>query len=525
MPEYFNAAHFLVDRHVEDGAGARTAVITPDRVLDYAGLAAEVHRVAAGLRGIGVRPEERVLLCMADGAPLLTGILGAMYLGAVPVPVSTMVTGGELAAMLTDSRARVVCGSAAFAPAIDAALDAAPEVTDLVMDGTPAGGVRPRPAVTVTTWTRLTGHPEPAARPYPTWPDSPALWLYTSGTTGAPKAAMHRHGSIRAVTETYGAQVLGIRPDDRCLSVPKLFFAYGIGNSMFFPLAVGAAAVLEPARPTPQLVAQRAAADRPTLFFAVPTFYAALLASDVPDDAFTSVRLAVSAGEPLPPALLQRFTSRFGVEVIDGLGTTEALHIFLSNRPGAVRPGATGTAVPGYRVELRDEHGVPVEVTGRPGHLFVSGPSIATGYWCRYDATRRAFQGEWLRTGDTYLRNQDGTLSCLGRSDDMLKAGGIWVSPAEVEARLLEHPDVAEAAVVAAPDADGIDKPVACVVPQPQHDLDPDALIEFCRAGLASYKRPRAIIGLPELPKTATGKIRRNVLREAVRDQLRPQRS
>jgi len=525
MPELFNAAQYLVDRHVESGAGGRTAVVTPDATLDYAALAAEVHRVAGGLRAIGVRPEERVVLCMADGVPLLTGILGAMYLGAVPVPVSTMVTGAELAAMLTDARARVVCGSAQFGAAIAAAVDAAPEVTDLLLDappGTPgagAGGIELRPGVTATAWAELAAGPAAAA--YPTWADSPALWLYTSGTTGTPKAAMHRHAGIRAVTQTYGARVLGIRPEDRCLSVPKLFFAYGIGNSMFFPFAAGASVALEPARPTPQVVAARAAADRPTLFFAVPTFYAALLASDVPDDSFATVRLAVSAGEPLPPALLTRFADRFGIEIIDGLGTTEALHIFLSNRPGRVTPGTTGTAVPGYRVQIRDEHGAPIEAAGQPGNLFVTGPSIAIGYWCRYDTTRHVFQGEWLRTGDTYVRNEDGTLTCLGRSDDMLKAGGIWVSPAEVEARLLEHPDIAEAAVVAAPDADGLDKPVACVVPRPQRELDPAALIEFCRAGLASYKRPRAVVGMAELPKTATGKIRRNVLREVVRDELR----
>jgi benzoate-CoA ligase family protein len=521
VPGFFNAADHLVDRHVREGSGGRTAVIAPAASLTYAELADRVHATAAGLRAMGVRPEERVMLCMADGIELLTGILGAMYLGAVPVPVSTMVTGAELAAVLVDARARVMCASAVFAPAVATAVDAAPEVTDLVMDA--EAELRVRAGVTVHHWPELLGAGA-ETQPYGSWEDSPALWLYTSGTTGTPKAAMHRHGSIRAVTETYGAQVLGIRPEDRCLSVPKLFFAYGLGNSAFFPLSVGATTILEPARPTPAGIASRAAQERPTLFFAVPTFYAAVLAStteDVPDDSFESVRLAVSAGEPLPPALLHRFRDRFGVEIVDGLGTTEALHIFLSNRPGAVVPGSTGTAVPGYRVEIRDEHGMPIEGQGQPGDLFVSGPSIATGYWCRNEISRQVFAGEWLRTGDTYVRNEDGTLSCLGRSNDMLKAGGIWVSPAEVEARLLEHPGVAEVAVVAAPDADGLDKPVACVVPKPEHALDPAALIEFCRAGLAAFKRPRAVVTVAELPKTATGKIRRNVLRELVRDELR----
>lgn len=518
MPDHFNAADHLVDRHVRDGDGDRTAVVAPDRTLSYAELADEVHRVAAGLRSVGVRPEERVLLCMADGVELLSAILGAMRIGAVPVPVSTMVTGPELATMLVDSRARVVGASAVFADAVRTAVDAAPEVTDVLLAG--ADRLDTRPGVTVHPWADVM---RGTADAYDTWPDSPALWLYTSGTTGAPKAAMHRHGSIRAVCDTYGAQVLGVRADDRCLSVPKLFFAYGLGNSAFFPLAAGATTVLEPARPTPHGIAARVIAERPTLFFAVPTFYSALLASDVSDiaaDTFASVRVAVSAGEPLPAALLGRFRDRFGVEIVDGLGTTEALHIFLSNRPGAVTPGSSGVAVPGYRVQLRDDAGLPIDDAGRPGHLFASGPSLATGYWCRDEVSRGVFHGEWLRTGDTYVRNADGTFTCLGRSDDMLKAGGIWVSPAEVEARLLEHPDVAEAVVVAAPDADGLDKPVACVVPTAGRAVDAAALVDFCRAGLAAFKRPRAVVEVVELPKTATGKIRRNVLRELVRDEL-----
>ena len=512
----FNAAEYLLDRHVRDGNGARTAVITADGTLTYAELAGEVHRVAGGFTGIGVRPEERVMICMVDGIPMLSAILGAMYAGAVPVPVSTMVTGAELGKMLADSRARVLCVSAEFAESAKAALELAPEVTDVVLDRAAPfpGSVRSHDFTDLST-------SDPAMR-YATWEDSPALWLYTSGTTGEPKGAMHRHASIRAVCETYGSQVLGIRGDDRCFSVAKLFFAYGIGNSAFFPLSVGACTVLEPARPSPRLVADRVRATRPTLFFGVPTFYSALLASDIPDDSFVSVRQAVSAGEPLPAVLFQRFRDRFGVEILDGIGSTEALHIFLSNRPGAVVAGTTGTAVPGYDVEIRDAAGTVIEAVGEPGELYVRGPSTAFGYWSRYETSKRVFQGEWLRTGDSYVRNPDGTFTCLGRFNDMLKAGGIWVSPSEVEQRLLQHPDVAEVAVVAAPDEDGIDKPVACVVPALGHTLDPEALIEFCREGLAAFKRPRAVIEVRELPKTATGKIRRNIIREQVRDALRP---
>lgn len=508
-PTTFNATDYLLHRHVRDGRGDRVAVLCGDRSLTYAELAGETRRVAAGFVALGVRPEERVMLCMADGVELLTGILGAMHMGAVPVPVSTMVTGPELATVLSDSRARVLCVSTEFAAAARVALAAAPEVAHVLVDGeTDLPGDQ---------WSTLDG---PPVEPYATWADSPAFWLYTSGTTGKPKGAMHRHGSVRDVAELYGRGVLGVGPDDRTLSVPKLFFAYGLGNSAFFPLSAGATAVLERGRPTPAVIAARARATRPTLFFGVPTFYSALLNSDIPDDTFSSVRQGVSAGEPLPPVLFNRFRERFGVEILDGLGSTEALHIFLSNRPGSARAGSSGTPVDGYRVELRDETGAPITAAGQPGDLYLSGPSVATGYWCRTETTRAVFQGEWLRTGDTYVRNEDGTYTCLGRSNDMLKAGGIWVSPAEVEERLLEHPDVAEVAVVAGRDTDGLDKPIACVVPVPGHAVDPAALVQWCRDGLSAYKRPRAVVELAELPKTATGKIRRNVLRELVADEL-----
>jgi benzoate-CoA ligase family protein len=511
----FNAADWLVDRHVRQGNGSATAVVCADRTLSYAALADEVRRVATGLRALGVRPEERVTFCMADGIDLLSGILGAMYIGAIPVPVSTMVTGDELSAMVVDSRARVLCVSAEFAAAASVAIAAAPEVVHVVADG-PAS-LR----VAALDWAELR-ESAGAETAYRTWPDSPALWLYTSGTTGKPKGAMHRHASIREVAECYGTGVLGVAPGDRCLSVPKLFFAYGLGNSCFFPLAAGATAVLERSRPTPGVIASVARETSPTLFFAVPTFYAALLQSDIPDDTFSSVRQGISAGESLPAVVYSRFRERFGVELLDGIGSTEALHIFISNRSGAVHPGSSGTPVPGYDVEIRDERGAVITEAGTPGELFLRGPSIATGYWCRTETTRQTFLGEWLRTGDSYVRNDDGTYSCLGRYNDMLKAGGIWVSPAEVEQRLLEHPTVAEAAVVAAPDEFGLDKPVACVVPVAESTVDPELLIQWCRDGLASFKRPRAIVPFDELPKTATGKIRRNVLRERVRDELIP---
>ncbi|MEC3979937.1 benzoate-CoA ligase family protein [Amycolatopsis sp. H20-H5] len=519
MVNAFNAAGYLLDRHVAEGRGDEIAVVSARRTLTYAELTAEAHRVAAGFRDLGVRPEERVMFCMVDDVELLTGLLGALLAGAIAVPVSTMATGLELGKVLADSRARVLCVSGEFAAQAVLALGLAPEATDVALDRAepadfPAG-------VRTHLWTDLSTTDDSPFVPMDTWEDSPALWLYTSGTTGQPKGAMHRHGSVRAVCETYARGVLATGPHDRFLSVAKLFFAYGLGNSAFFPLAAGATTLLEPGRPTPGSIAARVRADKPTLFFGVPTFYAAVLASDIPDDTFASVRHAVSAGEPLPAAVYERFLARFGVEILDGIGSTEALHIFLSNRPGEVRPGSTGIPVPGYEAQIRDEAGEPVTAAGQPGELYITGPSTATGYWARYETTKLVFQGRWVRTGDSYVRNEDGTYTCLGRLNDMLKAGGIWVSPAEVEERLLQHPAVAEVVVVAAPDIDGIEKPVACVVLAAEQHLDADELIEFCRVGLASFKRPRGVVELAELPKTATGKIRRNVIRELVRDSLR----
>jgi benzoate-CoA ligase family protein len=507
MPELFNAAQWLVDRQVRDGDGARTAVVTPTRSLTYEELSDEVRRVAAGLRALGVRPEERVLFCMADDVELFTGILAAFRVGAVAVPASTMLTGPELGRLIADCRTRVVLGSAEFAPLVRAAVQEAPEVRHVVLG---------------EEWQRLraAGVDE---EPYATWPDSPALWLYTSGTTGTPKAAMHRHDGIRLVAENYGRQVLGIGPGDRCLSVAKLFFAYGLGNSMFFPLSAGATALLEPARPSPALFAKRAAADRATVLFGVPGFLGALLASlDIPDDAFGTVRVGVSAGEALPARICQGMRERFGVEVLDGIGSTEMLHIFISNRQGRVHPGSSGEPVAGYDVELRDAEGRLVPGEGVPGELYVRGASAATGYWCRAATTRQVFLGDRVRTGNTYVRNGDGTYSCMGRTNDLLKAGGIWVSPAEVEERLLAHPDVAEVAVVGARDADGLDKPVACVVPRAGREVDAEALVAWCREGLAAFKRPRAVVALAELPRTPTGKIRRNVLRDMVGSEEAP---
>ncbi|MFJ2008669.1 benzoate-CoA ligase family protein [Streptomyces chartreusis] len=517
MTGTFNATDYMVDRHVHDGNGNRTAMVSPSRSLSYDQLAQEVRRVASGLRALDVRPEERVLMCMVDEVELFTGILATMHIGAVAVPVSTMLTGGELGKLVVDSRCRVVLGSAEFGATVRASVVGAPEVRHLVLTGDETADVTEH--VQGHTWKQLlTTGDSITAEPYSTWPDSPALWLYTSGTTGMPKAAVHRHADIEAVAENYGRQVLNLGPQDRCLSVAKLFFAYGIGNSMFFPLSAGATTLLEPARPTPHLLARRAREDAATVFFGTPSFWGPLLASDVHDESFASVRQGVSAGEALPARMFHEVLQRFGVEVLDGIGSTEMLHIFLSNRPGCVRPASSGVPIPGYAIELRDVNGASIETPDTPGELYVSGASAASGYWCRAEASRQAFLGAWVRTGDTYVRNVDGSYTSMGRTDDLLKAGGIWVSPAEVEERLKAHPDVADVAVVGVPDEDGLDKPVACVVAMAGRKVDADGLVTWCREGLAAFKRPRGVLELSELPRTHTGKVRRHVLRQLARD-------
>jgi benzoate-CoA ligase family protein len=506
MTELFNATTYLLDRHIDNGDGGRLALTGVGGDLTYAQLQERVLRTATGLRGIGLQPEQRVLMFMADSPDFVVVFLAAMRIGAVPVPVSTMLRAGDLAALLRDSRARFLAVTREFAALASAAAGAAPELAGVVAgDGAVVDGL-PNHAL------RDLSNAAPDGAAYPTTEDFPAFWLYTSGTTGVPKGAMHRHGAIRVICETYGFGVLGIGRDDRCLSAAKMFFAYGLGNSLLMPLSIGAAAILEPLPAKPEVVAERASTYGATLFFAGPTFFANMVRAGLPGDALAGVRLAVSAGETLPATLYQRWTGHFGVDILDGIGMTEMLHIFLSNRPGEVRAGTTGMAVPGYQLRILDDSGREVE-RGVPGTLFVRGTSMATGYWSSYTASQQVFQGEWLRTGDTYVQDSDGYYTCLGRTGDMLKASGIWVSPGEVEGRLLAHDAVAQAVVVAAPDADGLEKPVAYVVLQPGFTVTEPELIEFCREGMPSFKRPRKIVFVDRYPMTATGKIRRVELR------------
>ncbi len=506
----YNAAEWLLDRHLAAGGGGRLAYRINGESYDYAALAREVRRAQAALAALDVRRTERVALVVDDELAFPAWFLGALRAGVVPVPLSTMLTASDLAAIVGDAVAGAVVLSAGYRGHVGALAAADPELRHAIVIGEPTGD---EPVPTHAWSAFLDTDERPVAS---TTEDSPAFWLYSSGTTGVPKGAMHRHASLQATADTYARSILEIGSDDRCLSVAKLFFAFGLGNSLTFPLAVGASAVLNPQRPTPAAVAELVRTESPTLFFASPGFVAGLLDADLPEDTFASVRTTVTAGEALPAELQRRFSTRFGHPVLDGIGTTEALHIFLSNTKGAERPGTSGTPVHGYETRLRDDAGHPVTDPDTPGYLQVRGPSLATGYWSRDAASRAAFQGEWLATGDVYTVSPDGYWTFLGRNSDMIKAGGIWVSPAEVEAVLIEHPDVLEAAVVGARDESGLEMTVAFVVPRAGATVTTGAIDAHCRERMAAFKRPRRLVVVDDLPKTATGKIRRFQLREGL---------
>ncbi|HVV84299.1 MAG TPA: benzoate-CoA ligase family protein [Kofleriaceae bacterium] len=515
-PSSYNAAVELLDRHLAEGRGARTAILDHDGRHTYAQVAERADRAAGALAGLGVEPEERVVLVMLDTVDLVAAFLGAIKLGAVPVPLNTLLTADDYRYLLRDSRARALIVSDALAGKLAPAIAEAPRLRAAAVADSPlgpAGGVHgPHPS-----WTALVEGATPLARAADTCTDDIAFWLYSSGSTGRPKGAMHLQTSLLETARLYAQPILGIRPDDVVFSAAKLFFAYGLGNSLTFPFSVGAAAVLLADRPTPASVIRTLRDHQPTIFCGVPTLFASLLADDTlsPDTTSRALRVSTSAGEALPRHVGERWQARMGTEILDGIGSTELLHIFLSNRPGQVRYGTTGRPVPGYDLDLRDDSGGPV-ADGDEGSLWVRGPTACTGYWNDRARTLATFHGPWTRTGDRYVRDADGTWTYAGRADDMLKVGGIWVSPFEVESALVSHDLVLEAAVVGHDDADGLTKPKAFVVLKDRAAATPD-LVERLKAHvkdrLAPFKYPRWIQLVDELPKTATGKIQRFKLR------------
>ena len=503
----FNFAQHLIELNAL--RPNKTAFIDDAGALSYGQLCERVRRFAAGLLGLGVRREERVLLLMHDSSDWAVAFLGAMYAGVVPVAVNTLLTADDYAYMLQNSRSQAVLVSGALLPTGRQALALGGHEVQEVVASRPAGELGD-----ALDMEALIAQHAPLPHCAPTGPDDLGFWLYSSGSTGRPKGTAHTHANPYWTAELYGKPVLGLSENDICFSAAKLFFAYGLGNGLSFPLSVGATVVLMAERPTPDATFKRWIEQKPTVFFGAPTGFAGMLASpNLPKKSDISLRLCSSAGEALPAELGERFTAHFGVEIVDGIGSTEMLHIYLSNLPGKVRYGTTGWPVPGYEVELRSEDGQAVP-DGEPGDLFIKGPSAALMYWGKREKSRETFRGEWTKSGDKYVRNADGTYTYSGRSDDMLKVSGIYVSPFEVEATLVQHPAVLEAAVIGMTDAEGLTKTKAFVVLKTGQSVDEAGLKAFVKERLAPYKYPRVIEFLDELPKTATGKIQRFKLRE-----------
>jgi benzoate-CoA ligase len=506
-PERFNFAQHLLE--LNTGRTSKMALIDDRGSLTYGELADQVRRFAGALTALGLHREERVLLLMHDCSDWVVAFLGALHAGVVPVAVNTLLTAQDYAYMLANSRAQAALVSAALLPTLQTALASKPnELKHLIV----SRATEPLPAG-AHGFGELVASSQPAT-PANTHGDEPAFWLYSSGSTGDPKGTVHTQANLYWTAELYGKAVLGLRESDVVFSAAKLFFAYGLGNALTFPLTVGASVVLMAERPTPQACFKRFTELKPTVFYGAPTGFGGMLASpDLPRKGDVALRLCSSAGEALPQDIGQRWTDHFGVEIIDGIGSTEMLHVFLSNRPGDVRYGTTGKPVPGYEIELRGEDGQPVP-DGEIGDLYIKGPSAALMYWNNRGKTRDTFQGGWTKAGDKYTRDADGYCTYAGRNDDMLKVSGIYVSPFEVEATLVQHPAVLEAAVIGKTDADGLTKTKAFVVLKSGVQATEAELQAFVKEKLAPYKYPRFIEFLPELPKTATGKIQRFRLRE-----------
>jgi benzoate-CoA ligase len=498
LPRAYNAADDLVGGNLRAGRGDRIAYVDDAGQCTFGELAERVNRFGNHLLSLGLQMEDRVLLAMHDTIDWPVAFLGAIRAGIVPIAVNTLLTPKDYEYMLADSRAKALIVSPALMAQFEPFLSRLRFLRHVIQ----------------TPLAPLLAKASPELEPAPTTRDDPCFWLYSSGSTGMPKGTVHVQSSMRYTAELYARGVLAMNERDVIFSAAKLFFAYGLGNSLSFPLTVGATTVLMAERPTPDAVFRRLVERRPTLFFGVPTLYAAMLASPAfPARGELALRQCVSAGEALPPHIAQSFRERTGVEILDGIGSTEMLHIFLSNRPGDVRYGTTGKAVPGYELKLVDEQGNAVK-QGELGELMIKGPTAANLYWNNREKSRATFVGEWTRSGDKYLQDADGYYVYGGRTDDMLKVSGIWVSPAEVEAALAAHEAVLEAAVIGREDEQKLVKPKAFVVLKPGKQATVEELQNFVKSRLAPYKYPRWIEFVPELPKTATGKIQRFRLRQ-----------
>jgi benzoate-CoA ligase family protein len=502
----FNVAVPFVDRHLREGRAGKVAIRTNHgEEVTYRELAENVNRCGNALLALGIGRGERVIMVIKDSPEFFYVFWGAIKAGLIPVPVNTLLRAKDYTYIIADSGCSAVIYSPEFAAEIDDALSQV--------------AVKPSHCLLTEGSESLRGLLRNAAadlEPAPTTAEDDGFWLYSSGSTGSPKGAVHRHRDMVVTSHFYGVETLGIREDDICFSAAKLFFAYGLGNGMTFSLWVGASTVLDDSRPTPQSTFKTIERFKPTLYFGVPTLYAAqlqALETERPD--LSSIRLCVSAGEALPADIFNRWRKQTGLVILDGIGSTEALHIFISNQLNDIKPGSSGRAVPGYQLRITDDEGKEVP-RGESGRLWIKGDSTARCYWNNPEKSARTMVDGWLDTGDTYVQDDAGYYHYCGRNDDMLKVGGIWCSPFEIEAKLIEHPQVLEVAVVGNADGAGLIKPEAFIVlknPADAGEALEAELLNFCKKGLAPYKYPRWFRFVPELPKTATGKIQRFKLR------------
>lgn len=521
LPDNFNVATYFVDRNVQEGRGAKVAIECGDEQVTYQQLLENTNRVGSALLSLGVRPEERVLLLLLDTPEFLYSFFGVIKIGAVAVPVSTQAKPADYEYMLDDSRARVAIVSEPLLHYLESIPRERLRYLQEIVAVKVRQGQRPE-SMSPKKYHSLQSLMDSASsrlEPALTSKDEPAFWLYSSGSTGPAKGCVHLHHDMVVCCELYAKGILGMNETDRCFSVARLFFAYGLGNAGYFPLGCGATTILDPVRPTPSSIFADIERYKPTLFFSVPTNFAALLAHQREGGGefdLSSVRNSVSAGEALPAPLYHRFRERFGVEILDSLGSTETLQMVICNRPGEAKPGSSGKIIPGYEARLVDENGNDVPA-GEIGDLLIKGDSTCAGYWNKHERTKEAFVGEWFRAGDKYHQDEEGYFWYAGRANDLFKVSGLWLSPAEVESALISSPAVREAAVVAGEDEDGLTKPAAYVVLNADFAASQPLareLQELVREKIGGYKVPRWIEFLSEIPKTATGKLQRFKLRE-----------
>ena len=508
IPRDYNAAYDLIERNLKAGRAGKVAFIDDAGHYTFGELAERVNRFGSALQAMGLEAEHRILLALTDTIDFPTAFLGAIKAGIIPVVVNTLLTSNDYEHMLADSRARALIVSEHLVPQFAAFVGRLPFLKHVIVSGEHVQGR--------TTLDEILAAGSPGLSPAPTTSDDACCWFYSSGSTGTPKAAVHVHSSMAFAAELYGRAVLGVTAQDVLFSSAKLSFVYGLGNALTFTLAAGATAVLMAERPTPPAVFKRLVERRPTIFYGVPTLYASMLASpELPDRSVLALRACVSAGEALPADLGRRWKERTGVDILEGIGSTEMMHMYISARHGEARYGATGKVVPGYELRLLDEEGRPVK-RGELGELQVSGPTSAAYYWNNRERSRSTFLGSWFRSGDKFRQDEEGYFIYAGRADDMLKVSGLFVSPAEVEAALVSHDAVLEAAVVGRADDNQVIKPKAFIVlkesASPCEELKL-ALQKHIKERMAPYKYPRWIEFVPELPKTATGKIQRFKLR------------